>query len=88
MLKIKDAIDLKGLENYGFFKIELRHNENIYSTLYRKYTLTTYNDYDEAMIEIDSKTRVIRLFQKDLDGIEYLDTLYDLIKAGIVEKVK
>lgn len=82
MLKIKDNVDLKELEKYGF-----EH----YPLIYIKET-KRYDDYmgmnTAKKIYIDEKTREIsigtNLFNTDIE----LDTLYDLIKDGIVEKVR
>ena len=77
MLKIKDNVDLKELEKYGFTKPKygcyeklVKDNWNYKMYIYitkdtRKIQVNTYDDYDV-----------------DLD-----DTLYDLIQAGLVEKV-
>lgn len=79
MLKIKDNVDLKELEKYGFeyhrmvyIKEIIRAEEDI---LERK---TIYvSEYDR---EISIKNG---LFNID----EELNTIYDLIKADLVEKV-
>lgn len=78
MLKIKDNIDLKELVAFGFN----------YNDFFREYCKKVYlcNDNDDKnYYEISCKTRIIKL--KRLDG-ELDDTLYDLIKADLVEKVK
>lgn len=79
MLKIKDDVDLKELENYGFeyhrlvyVKEIVRGEEDILET---KNIYVTENDR-----EISIKNG---LFNID----EELDTLYDLIKDGLVEKI-
>lgn len=77
MLKIKDNIDLKELEKYGFRKSSM-------------YSLASYNkdleDGDTLSVIIDDR----KLF---LDTWEYsdnylLEVAKDLIKDGLVEKVK
>lgn len=78
MLKIKDNIDLKELEKYGFFINGLLD----YTKRIGGVTVmcTTKND----------KCRELYLFRETesayIDGKD-LDTLYDLIKADLVEKV-
>ena len=73
MLKIKDNIDLKELEKYGF---------NLYDE--------RSNLYDKQLTENEE----INIYNKEiniaLDGWETnkLDTLYDLIKDELVEKVE
>ena len=79
MLKIKDNVDLKELEKYGFeyhrlvyIKEITRGKEDI---LEQKNIYVTENDR-----EISIKNG---LFNID----EELDTIYDLIKDGLVEKI-
>lgn len=75
MLKIKDSVDLKELEKYDFRVITDPLLGDIYT------------DWNMA---ISLKDRII----DNVDALEcldlemYSDTLYDLIKAGLVEKVK
>ena len=79
MLKIKDNVDLKELEKYGF-----RINGLFdYTKRVGNVTVmcTTKND----------KCKELYLFRETesayIDGTD-LDTLYDLIKADLVEKVE
>ena len=78
MLKIKDNVDLKELDKYGFARtktyewyekiVEYDYNQRIYYYVLdkdRRIEISTYDGYDNK-----------------LD-----DTLYDLIKDGLVEKV-
>ena len=58
MLKIKDNVDLKELEKFGFKKESWFDNQIVYVKSYEQYN--TYFDV----------------------------TLYDLIQAGLVEKVE
>ena len=71
MLKIKDNVDLKELEKFGFkkFKNELYHISS--------------NIYDNIVIDIDSKE--INLSCIANEKIE--DIIFDLIQLGLVEKV-
>ena len=78
MLKIKNYIDLRILLNYGF---EIREEDNY---LVKKVYLKNDND-DKNFYQINPITRIIELTR--LDG-ELDDTLYDLIKDDLVEKVK
>ena len=77
MLKIKDDVDLEELEKFGF-------KESYYEDSYRKKVYLRNNDDDRVVYRIDKKTKIIRITR--IDG-ELDDTLYDLIKAGLVEKV-
>ena len=78
MLKIKNYIDLRILLNYGF---KIREEDNY---LVKKVYLGNDND-DKNFYQINPITRIIELTR--LDG-ELDDTLYDLIKDDLVEKVK
>ncbi len=80
MLKIKDNVDLKELEKYGF---------KYYRMLYVKDNLRNEipDLIENKKIYIEEESRNISigagLFNADIE----LDTLYDLIKADLVEKV-
>lgn len=70
MLKIKDNVELKELEKYGF---------------------TTEDDgflwcEPHEDICIDTKSKAVIVYGDSEEGNFSLDTLYDLIKADLVEK--
>lgn len=75
MLKIRDDVNLKELD--------------------RKFNLVTetYNDdggyYGSCTVHYDNKGIEITEHSREITGIDnsQLDTLYDLIKAGLVEKI-
>lgn len=76
MLKIKDNVDLKELEKYGF--------KNKLNVCWKP----KKGDWSVIEIKVDLETRTI-----SFPGIGDLfhtreDTLYDLIKADLVEKVE
>lgn len=77
MLKIRDDVDLKELERFGF---------EIYSRLssefYKKKLKTSNND---AFIKVQPLTRQI-IIDTGAAFIEEVDVLYDLIKEGLVVK--
>ena len=80
MLKIKDNVDLKVLEKYGF-KFER-------GTTYIKpfkcddtYIVVSECDLRIIYIEID-------IFDREYEINQIVDILYDLIQAGLVEKVE
>lgn len=78
MLKIKDDVDLKELEKFGF---EFNENNGKYGYVERDCDGFTY-------ININSWNRKILFEQeKEYDHI-CLKILYDLIVAGYVEKVE
>ena len=88
MLKIKDNVDLKELEKYGFKQDE-------YGDYYKDLEIKEYfaNRVEHLAIMIDgyNKRHLRRIGyivdEKYCFDIE-LDILYDLIKANLVEKVE
>ena len=89
MLKIKDNIDLKELEKYGFKKDEIKCNyvmtfekseyeSEVYSWQVHIPTRTLYFDIDDIRSEVCS----INL------GSYFFLILFILIKDGLVEKVQ
>ena len=78
MLKIKDNIDLKELEKYGFKNKGCNYRQKF-----------DYKYYEvEIIIELDRKYIIIQNDYYDSDFACYLpNVLYDLIKDGLVEKV-
>ena len=76
MLKIKENINLKELEKYGF-ELDKREVQAFY------YTKNKYGD--ECIFGVDIFNRIIVLEMRG--DFENFDVLYDLIKDGIVEKV-
>ena len=75
MLKIKDNVDLKELEKYGSL-----YKEPV-DDLWYSYYFTP----DDSLV-INFSDREID-FDKEEINYETFDTLYDLIKADLVEKV-
>ena len=79
MLKIKDNVDLKELEKFGF-----KHQKLIY---FKDIVRQCCNLRENKKIYIDEQSRNISigigLFNTDIE----LDIIYDLIQAGLVEKV-
>lgn len=85
MLKIKDNIDLKELEKFGFefntngcgTEYYIKHNEEEY-----------YTGYSHIVIIINDKEFPTRKNkEKFIPRHIPLDLLFDLIEAGLVEKV-
>ena len=87
MLKIKDSVDLKELEKFGF---------EVIGHFARK---IFWEKYDNMTIEDDTwlvvENRVLWLIEQGAKesneryfGDSQFDTLYDLIKADMVEKVE
>ena len=75
MLKIKDNVNLKELEKFGF-----KYNNNMceYEIGY------IFNGY----ISIEKNDRLIKPIYDEVMWINVEDILYDLIKADLVEKVE
>lgn len=83
MLKIKDNVDLKELEKFGFYKPKKGE--------YKGYVLMTNDDNKNSshisICKYDEKQRNIMLIERGYSYKLGQDTLYDLIKADLVEKV-
>lgn len=73
MLKIKDNIDLKKLEKYGFKEEKICMSKDLYQ---RYEYINIYQDDRQIDIELDGWET------------NNLDILYDLIKDDLVEKVE
>lgn len=73
MLKIKDNIDLKELEKYGFKEEKIFMSKDLYQ---RYEYINIYQDDRQIDIELDGWET------------NNLDILYDLIKDDLVEKVE
>ena len=83
MLKIKDNVDLKELEKFGF-----KYNE-----LLDEYVIDIATDRRGACVELAIRRRYLKLDFIGDDtggsGEDYLDSvIYDLIKDGLVEKIE
>ena len=82
MLKIRDNVDLKELEKYGFKLIGDKISKNYIKKI------SDRNDYNDAYLIIAPITNIL-LIETHTDTIrDKLDILYDLIKADLVEKVE
>ncbi len=78
MLKIKDKVNLKELEKFGF-KPETQQKGFIYENKY-----SFYNDINKISISVCTDLRMVEpTISFDIGD---LDVLYDLIKADMVEK--
>lgn len=75
MLKIKDEVGSGELEKFGFEK---------FSNGYFKKAYLANADDDKVCYKIDNK-RIVKITRLDR---ELDNTLYDLIQAGLVEKVE
>lgn len=89
MLKIKDSVDLKELEKFEF---KPKYNEDtgkIYKYIYRYEFCGTR----KIAMEIEEETYqqgqydCVEYWKVRLIEFEGVDKLYDLIQAGLVEKI-
>ena len=76
MLKIKDNVDLKELEMFGFKYFENEFND------YKIYEIDNWNSW----LAVNVKDRILQIGVQDYTDIED-NVIYDLIKADLVEKV-
>lgn len=92
MLKIKDNVDLKELEKFGF---KPKYDENTGQIC--AYQKKCEKDVGGLLVNITETTSLIRIYRafKGKNKIwrinkynDYfdIDTLYDLIQAGLIEK--
>ena len=102
MLKIKDDVDLKELEKFGFNNVdEDSAKEELYTTCYGDYDYEFNNTYaryitagrrgQEYYILIHKQTRIIYMYATKPDGDgtkgKIDDTIIKLYQANLVEKV-
>lgn len=73
MLKIRDDIPLEELEKYGFKK------EYLFADWCYQKQFIDFEYEEHIVVWCDSR-------EVQVEGAELLDTLYDLIQAGIVVK--
>ena len=81
MLKIKDNVDLKELLKFGFYD-----SLGIYQKVL-EYTVDKII-WNDVNLCVEKDTRIIRISNHIETDNYNLDTLYDLIQAGLVERVK
>ena len=80
MLKIKEDVDLKELEKFGFEE----HEKN-----YFYYGFTTPFCNSEIRMYVNKEDRIITtVLDINVHENKIHDKIYDLIKAGLVEKVE
>lgn len=86
MLKLKDDVDLKELEKFGF---EFEKGKYYIESVRKPMPSERYSVKKHLAYSIPSKTRKIIVHRNNIKW-EYdnaLDIVYDLIKADLVEKV-
>lgn len=87
MLKIKDSVELKELEKWGFV------DDEIYGRKVKIKRMMSGKEFNTEIVEIDLITRQLQIFIDDEYYEIYtksstLDFIYDLIKADLVVKVE
>ena len=83
MLKIKDDVDLKELEKFGFkYDEETKMYYKNCTGTFNKFFIPTENDLDTF------KGQIIFHNESNFNTTLYLDTLYYLITTGLVEKME
>ena len=95
MLKIKDNVDLKELEKFGFvrtndttyFKLEENNNWEEFESVIIVNPLNREIP-NEIVYYTDTLTDGIELDENNMQLVSTMDTLYDLVKADLVEKVE
>ena len=97
MLKIRDDIDLKELEKYGFknnfCEVWERDLSNEKNDKYKTSILVNplYGEIDRMLVYYTNNKvdpNELELDEEDIDLCGKIDILYDLIKDGLVEKVE
>lgn len=84
MLKIKDNVELKELKKFGFTTSKKVKDKYNFDTKLVKAVFKSEDDFNAMTI---SNKRSIDLTDY-FENIKWLDILYDLIKADLVEKVE
>ena len=82
MLKIRDDVDLKELEKFGF---RLKYNEDNGKPFYYEKVFIDWNKRSDITIYIIDRKVNCYIGEEEMKVIEIL---YDLIKADMVEKVE
>lgn len=91
MLKIKDEVSLKELEKFGFEENKLLRNDNEkYFVLKR--TTKTCSYYVDIFFIVNTTSMKLRFETsaygiQDYEAEDFANVLFDLIQAGLVEKV-
>lgn len=82
MLKIKDNVELKELEKFGLvlnYECDKHTGVSYITDIYKM-----WNNSEQYSLRFQAIPEMFKLVYIQSDG---LDTLYDLIKADLVEKV-
>lgn len=80
MLKLKDDIDLKELEKFGFKKRGIQHLECYYKKI-PPYNWSIFIGIYDRVISVECD-------DKEYSFATKIDVIFDLIQAGLVEKIE
>lgn len=83
MLKIRDEIDLKELEKYGFKYEKMMYGRERYYEPITCIDVTVKNTTEASSLKL--RQVIVNAYSIEHEAIELL---YDLIKADLVEKVE
>ena len=87
MLRIKDEVDLKELEKFGFLKDQSIDDGEYYYRICNTFSICNIFIGNNKIILQDDGINCCRpKLELEFDECE-IDILYDLIKANLVEKV-
>lgn len=92
MLKIKDDVDLKELEKFGFEENTLLRTENEKYFILKQITENCLY-YVDIFFIVNTTSRKLRFETsayaiQDYEAEDFANVLFDLIQAGLVEKVE
>lgn len=82
MIKIRDGIDLKELEKFGFY-----YEGGDWFKDYTPYKRCGNDDYSFIAVGIDNRIIDLEYIKLDDHLEKTINDLFDLIQAGLVEKV-
>ena len=82
MLKIKNSVDLKELEKFNF-----EYDEDNDYWFYYGFTRADSNSEIRIYIDIENNRSISTGIDRYADPFKVHDKIYDLIQAGLVEKV-
>ena len=82
MLKIRDEIDLKELEKYGFKYEKMMYGRERYYEPITCIDVTVKNTTEDSSLKL--RQVIVNAYSIEHEAIELL---YDLIKADLVEKI-
>lgn len=87
MLKIKDEVDLKELEKFGFLKDQSIDDGEYYYRICNTFSICNiFIGNNKIILQDDGINRYKPILDYEFNEAE-VDVLYGLIQAGLVEKI-